>query len=367
MTLAQLRSGRVKSILEWLRFSPGSPPLDVEETVQLAYMAVLRRKPDTAGFTVYASALREGRDLAWLIGELAASDEFRLIQGGSQVVADALSSPQVEHAHALGYAAPMQIDAACTDAESQALWDHVAKTWSQLGEEEPHWSVLTQAQFRADAIGHAQLTEFYGSGDAEVARLNAWLRRAGLPIHPDAVCAEFGCGVGRVTHSLARQYGRVLAFDVSAPHVRTAQARMREEGIQNVEFVRVTGRGSLSALRDIDVFYSIIALQHSPPPIILDVLEHAFSALRPGGYAFFQLPTFSARYAYSTPAHIERLARGTNFQGSDPDEMEVHFVPQHMVLQLAQRAGLRTVEIQPDTSVGNLDRWISNTFLLARA
>ena len=260
----------------------------------------------------------------------------------------------------------MRVDSRSSAAELQQLWDHVGRTWSQLGNEEPHWSVLTEDRFRAAALDERQLTAFYGSGDGEVDRLNHWTRRGGLTTRPDATCAEFGCGAGRITRSLARQFARVLAFDVSGPHLRTAQARMEAEGIGNVEFVHVTGKQSLAALRDIDVFYSIIALQHSPPPIILDVLAHAFAALRPGGYAFFQLPTYAKGYSYTVSEHINRLDQGINAQGGDTAEMEVHFVPQNAVFGLAHEVGLRIVEVLPDISIGNLDRWISSAFLLTR-
>jgi 2-polyprenyl-3-methyl-5-hydroxy-6-metoxy-1,4-benzoquinol methylase len=343
-----------------------SPPNDLKATVRLAYMAVLRREPDEGGLAAYVSALREGHDLAWLVGVLSRSDEFLNLVRRSEVLTSAPTEKQGRPACLLNQWDSMQIDARCSAAEIQMLWDHLAKTWSQLGDSEPYWSVLTDEKFRARRLGQEQLAYFYGTGNFEVRQFNACIQRAGLNVRPDAVCAEYGCGVGRVTHSLARECARVLAFDVSAPHLRTAQARMHEDGIQNVEFIHVTGKESLSALHDIDIFYSFIVLQHSPPPIILDVLEHAFSAIRPGGYAFFQVPTFSAEYSYSATAHVQQIAHGHNSSGGNPDDMEVHFVPQHMVLDLAYRAGLRTVEVQPDMWAGNVDRWISNTFLLAR-
>lgn len=348
------------------RRRPGPlPALDAEALVRLSYRAVLRREADDDGLAGYVAHLRAGRTLPWLLQALSESAEFRSSQLPPPAVPRA-DVPQLEAAHILGHRQPMAIDTSCTEAELQRLWDYVAATWSALGASEPHWSVLTQDQFRAEVVSETEITAFYATGESELQRLNAWLARGGLPVPPDAVCAEFGCGVGRITRSLARQYGRVIALDVSVPHLRTAEARMRVEGVDNVEFVPLSGRSSLKALCDVDVFYSIIALQHSPPPIILDVLRWAFTALRPGGYAYFQVPTYGDDYSYSAKQHIEGIHNGVNAQGSAASEMEVHFVPQHTILELAHRHGLRTVEVQPDTSAGNLDRWISNTFLLTR-
>lgn len=345
-----------------------SPAPDAEEQVRLAFRVVLGRDADDDGLAVYAAHLRTGQDLPWLLQTLSESAEFHSSQlpPPEPRAAPRADIPQLEAAHILSHRLPMLIDASCTETELQQLWDHVASTWSALGASEPHWSVLTQDHFRTGTVGEVELTAFYATGDSELERLNAWLARNGLAVAPDALCAEFGCGVGRITRSLARQYGRVIALDVSVPHLRTAEARMLVEDVGNIEFVPLTGRPSLDVLRDIDVFYSIIALQHSPPPIILDVLQRAFTALRPGEYAYFQVPTYGDGYGYSVATHLERLAAGVNAQGSAALEMEVHFVPQHTILELAHRHGLRTVKVQPDTSAGNLDRWISNTFLLTR-
>lgn len=332
--------------------------MDPEATVALAYRAVLRREADPDGLATYVAALRAGRSMAWLVDVLASSEESQALD--LRLAAPALPTappPQPEHWHLDG-APPMRVDAHCSPEELQALWDRVAHAWSQLGEEEPHWSVLTEDRFRRDALDDAALRKFHETGEGEVTRLEAWLRRAGLEYGPDTACAEYGCGVGRITRALARRFGRVAAFDVSPSHLRTAQAQLDAEGIRNVELARVWGAADLDRLAGFDVFYSVIALQHSPPPIILDVLGHAFAGLRPGGCAFFQVPTYAQGYEYSAAADLA-VPR--------PEaEMEMHFVPQRAVLDLAHRTGLAVMEVQPDWCVGRPGEWISNTFLLQR-
>ena len=311
------------------------------DQVGLAYRAVLRREPDPDGLAQYAKALREGRNLAWLVEQLAGSDEFRN-------AAPAKAGPTFP----LDEAPPMPVQASVSPAALQALWDKVASVWSTLGEQDPHWSVLTEDRFRARKMDAAALAAFHETGQGEVRRLNAWLRRAGIA-PPHAVCAEYGCGVGRITRSLALQFDRVLAFDVSASHLRQAASQMAADGITNVTFHQVGGATDLAALAGIDLFYSVISLQHSPPPIILDVLQHAFAGLRPGGCAFFQLPTYGTGYAFPQ-------ADGAQ------DGMEMHFVPQQAVFAAAYEAGLKVIEVQPDWCTGRPGEWISNTFLLQK-
>lgn len=319
--------------------------MEPEAQVALAYRAVLRRPVDPDGLATYAKALREGRDLAWLVGVLADSNEFRSLE----------AREQAPPGFPLDSAAPMQVATACSPAELQALWDRVTQVWAQWGETDPYWSVLTEDRFRGAArLEGADLAAFHESGAEEVRRLNAWLCRAGLVPGQDATCVEYGCGVGRVTRSLARQFGQVVGFDVSEPHLKVARRQLAADGIGNARLVRVRGPAELEQLAGADLFYSVISLQHSPPPIILDVLEHAFAGLRPGGCAFFQVPTYARGYAYQvgTPA------------GSP--EMEMHFVPQRAVLALAQRTGLTVAEVQPDWCAGRPGEWISSTFLLVK-
>ena len=315
--------------------------MDAEAQVGLAYRAVLRRNADPDGLATYAQALRDGRDLAWLVGLLAGSDEFRGLQARLQ-----------GHGFPLDAAPPMDVVADCDPAALQALWDQVARVWSGLGEADAHWSVLTEDRFRAGAMDDAAFAAFQETGAGEVRRLLAWLRRAGITPGPDWVCAEFGCGVGRITRNLAPLFRRVIGFDVSAPHLRAAAAGLAADGCSNVELVQVRSSADLAALQGVDLFYSVISLQHSPPPVIMDVLRHAFAGLRPGGCAFFQVPTYAQGYAY--PA------------GAAAEVMEMHFVPQGAVLAAAHRAGLRVAEVQPDWCTGQPGEWISNTFLLVR-
>ena len=158
--------------------------------------------------------------------------------------------------------------------------------------------------------------------------------------------------MGRITRNLAPLFRRVIGFDVSAPHLRAAAAGLAADGCSNVELVQVRSPADLAALQGMDLFYSVISLQHSPPPVIMDVLRRAFAGLRPGGCAFFQVPTYAQGYAY--PAEVAA------------EVMEMHFVPQGAVLAAAHRAGLRVAEVQPDWCTGRPGEWISNTFLLVR-
>ncbi len=326
---------------------------EAEAQVALAYRAVLRRDADPDGLARYATALRDGHDMAWLVETLAGSDEFHALANSDEFRATPSVPALARGLYPQDSAPPMQVRTDCGPGELQALWDRVAAVWSGLGEADAHWSVLTEDRFRAPVLDAAALAAFHETGEGEAQRLEAWLRRAGVPFPADGACAEYGCGVGRITRALARRFRRVVALDVSGPHLRAAAADLAAAGIGNVGLLQVRGPADLAALDGVDLFYSVISLQHSPPPVIMDVLRRAFAGLRPGGCAFFQVPTYAAGYAWPSDAATQ-------------EGMEMHFVPQRVILKAAHAAGLRVLEVQPDWCIGRDSEWISNTFLLRK-
>ena len=158
-----------------------------------------------------------------------------------------------------------------------------------------------------------------------------------------------------MTRFLARRYKRVLAFDVSSSHLAAARERLGKENIDNVDFVLLEGPEGLSRLRGVDIFFSMIVLQHNPPPIICDVLERAFDGLANGGIAFFQVPTYGSGYKFALQHYLDGQY--------SKNEMEIHFVPQKEIFQLLDRHSMLPVEIRQDHCLGHYDRWLSNTFL----
>jgi SAM-dependent methyltransferase len=336
----------LRSLLRKFEANRGSLTLQPEELVTAAFRALLRRDPDPSGLQTYSSAIRNGQDLFWLLQTLVQTDEFVLHHSGGNFPLD--SGP------------PMDVQMSAPNPEEhRALWDHISSVWSAFGSTDPYWSVLTDERWRSkNMTDAASIEDFYATGQGELLRLEAWLRRNALELKPDTVCAEYGCGVGRLTHWLAGRFRRVVAFDISEPHLKAARDYISRHGIDNVDFVLVRGSADLQMLSGIDLFYSAIVLQHNPPPIMTDILAAAFAGLSKGGYCFFQMPTYSANYSFSMDSYWKGVAANK--------QMEMHFLPQKRVLELARRFEVFPIEIQPDGAIGNRSCWISNTFLMRK-
>jgi SAM-dependent methyltransferase len=327
--------------------TPGT--LDPRTIVGELYRGLLDREADQDGLNHHSAALGSGTALAQLLRGFVASPEFVSKHGGST---------PVDHYIRVDQDPPLRIDLDLTAPQLARLWAHVGATWATLGQDDPYWSVLTDPRFHLPNMSDAAVLQFfYDSGQTDLKRLDAWLRRNHLALRSDMVCAEYGCGVGRLTGWLARRCKQVRAFDISPTHLARAQEWLTGQDVRNIDFHLVRNPSDLNRLAGIDLFFSSIVLQHNPPPIIALILDHAFRHLRPGGLAFFQVPTYTRNYAFD----LERYLSGI---GSH-EGMEMHVLTQQDIFALANRHGVVPLEVEQD---GLISGWgTSHTFLLRKA
>lgn len=218
---------------------------------------------------------------------------------------------------------------------------HVEATWDELGRLEPHWSVLTNAKFRASAIGKNK-EEFFRSGEIDLQKMRHSAGRHDIRIEDYKDCLELGCGVGRVTSWLAGVFPRVIATDISAPHLAIARETIAELTYQNVTFKKLHALVDLESLPEFDVFFSVIVLQHNPPPVIAQILRIVFGKLRPTGIGYFQIHTFEQGYKFFAKKYLNEVAVAWG------RTMETHVLPQEALFALIEECGCQLLEIRED-------------------
>lgn len=242
------------------------------------------------------------------------------------------------------------------DADTLALlYAHVEQVWSNLGSAEPHYSVLTNQKFKSGRFKqHA--AEFFSSGSNSLRVFQKTLERNSITVSQFQDCFELGCGVGRVTVKLAEIFPKVIAADVSAPHLELARSAL-SSAPDVVEFRKLQSIGSLDLLPNFDVFYSVIVLQHNPPPVIGILLKKILSKLREGGIGYFQVPTCALGYRFDSKIYLREVISNTR--------MEMHVYPQRELLELIRDQGCRLVEMREDNLVGSRNM-ISNSILVMK-
>jgi SAM-dependent methyltransferase len=321
----------------------GRAAFSAAQVVAAAYEGLLERAQDAAGRENYARLLRAGAPLAEILRGFVDSPEFGF--------------GRLELLMALESLPPNVIQLGLSAEQCEHLWRHVQDTWSRLGRDEPYFSVSTVPEYRLANMSAAAIERFYDSGQMDLQRVRRYLARHGRDLPADGVCLDYGCGLGRVSLWLARHCRKVIAVDVSEAHLDIARRELRSRGVGNVEFRLLRRRDELAMLDGADFFYSVIVLQHNPPPIIVEILQRVLHGLNDGGAAFFQVPTYGFNYGWSYDRFLAKdLPAG---------DMEMHAVPQSAVFALAAAAGCVPIEVQPDGCAG-MPYWMSNTFLFAK-
>lgn len=254
-------------------------------------------------------------------------------------------------------AAPIDVETRIDEHRLRQLFSHTEATWTHLGETEPHWSVLSAERFKQDHLrDHRE--EFYASGRGDVELLLAFLARNGVATDHMKRVLEYGCGVGRVTRHLADHFEHVEACDISPSHLAQAQACVEAAGRHNVAFRRIHTLADATGPEDVDLVFSVIVLQHNPPPAILAILRALLGRLRPGGVGYFQLPTHAVGYEFRLDDYLSG--------GLGAEHIEMHYVPQRHVFEVIEAAGCSVLEVREDDWVGRRDRELSNTFLVRK-
>ncbi len=227
----------------------------------------------------------------------------------------------------------------------------IKTAWEHMGDETAHYSVLSNDVFLPDNL-HDSIHSFWASGEPEAAQAIKALDQYGVRNLSEKVCVEYGCGVGRVTVNFAKHFKTIHAYDISRNHLKLAVTRAKEQAVSNIEFHECS-KDFRVAIEHCDFFYSVIVLQHNPPPVILELIRLALNALNSGGVAMFQVPTYIVGYSFDLG---EWLATDHAL------DMQMHCVPQHAVLDLIAASSCRLLGIREDGWTGARSQMVSNTF-----
>ena len=312
------------------------------EDVLQTYRLLLGREPESEAVIEAQIAHIANRET--LLQAIVESEEFKGRTLGMAL--DSASSMML-------YAPPAIIEHQVSDVVLKDMLERVRHQWTRLGESDPHWSVLSTPEFRRERMNADRVRELRASGQREARLIEGFEARTGQAL-ASGVCVELGCGVGRITRYLADRFEKVIALDISPGNLQLCADYMAEEGITNVETRLISDFNDFREVPEYDVLFSVIVLQHNPPPVQRFILQSLFSKMRSGGGAVFQIPTFIPGYTFSAQDYL-----------SQPDvEIEMHALPTAVVLEELRANQLSVLDFAPDPFTGLLG---SHTFFATRA
>jgi 2-polyprenyl-3-methyl-5-hydroxy-6-metoxy-1,4-benzoquinol methylase len=310
------------------------------EAVVWAYRMLLGREPESA--EIVALQQRENPDVPSLRRSFLESQEFKN------------NLPEWAHPGLNGLEPPGRIDCDGTPEQLRQLFDHIQHNWQEMGDSDPYYSVLVAPE-HFGAPSQEVIHRFFQTGFGDVDRFLKTLERNDLHLPSHATCLEFGCGLGRITRALAPHFNNVVAVDISATHLALAEKHAREDGVQGIEWTHLVSVDALDTLPQVDAIFSLIVLQHNPPPVINRIVRQFARILKPGGIAYFQVPTYRLGYTFDLQGYLDSAIE----QGG----MEMHVYPQCRVLRHFTDTGAELVEIMEDGMTGRRPRERSNSFL----
>jgi ubiquinone/menaquinone biosynthesis C-methylase UbiE len=209
------------------------------------------------------------------------------------------------------------------------------------------WAVLTEPERHGGKWDEA---EFFATGRREIADVMSLAESLGRPAERrDAL--DFGCGVGRLTQSLAEHFDTATGVDIAPSMLRTAEHYNKRD---NCRFV-LNERPDLSVFEDesFDFVYSTIVLQHMPPEFALGYIREFARVLRSGGLAVFTLPagpsnTLIGRLYRVVPRPLIYAYIRQRFGAV----MQMHGVPMERLVPELTSSGLRLERVDRDESPG---------------
>lgn len=316
--------------------------------IELAYQLFLGRNPENQ--EVVLNLRQNIQTLDQLRESFFKSAEFQ-----ARISEILEQSPQIRHRHPFHHPS-IPVEVSISSEKLSQMFERIHQEWEYLGEKDPYWSVVTQPQYHLDQFD-THKEDFYQSGKYTVDIFLATLRRNNINYNHFETCLEVGCGVGRVTPHLGANFKKIIAADISSKHIALSRAYTESNGIQNIDYHHWANLWALESIPQVDCILSVITLQHNPPPIIAWMLSKMFSAIKPGGVAYFQVPTYRNGYLFEVERYLN---------SEPPKSLEMHFIPQYEVFRVIEESGCICLEVREDTMVGDEDKILSNTFVVQK-
>ncbi|MDR2194183.1 MAG: class I SAM-dependent methyltransferase [Treponema sp.] len=254
---------------------------------------------------------------------------------------------------------PYNVEYKSSPENIQKIVSHIETVWSNYGKDEAYWSVLTHSMFLRENLTNDAIETFYASGKDTMRQIEATLRRCGEweRLNRNA-CMEYGCGVGRVTIQLANIFEQVTGLDISQGHLELARQHINALLIKNINVQKIDRLEDIARLPKYDFIFTVIVLQHNPPPIIAILIESFFKLLKKDGIVIFQVPVQIAGYTFSVDDYISQM--------NDCTTMEMHMLPQSEILKIARENNCYPLEIHGDHCTSDPQSRISETFVFKK-
>ncbi len=208
--------------------------------------------------------------------------------------------------------------------------DTLKNDWEALAERDALHAILTDG---SKVGGKWDIAEFMATGSAEIETVMGHLTSIACVPDSNGAALDFGCGVGRLTQSLARHFASCVGVDISQQMIQTAESLNRYPHcryLANSDARLPFVDGSFSFI------YSNIVLQHMPRYFSEKYLQEFVRVLAPSGILVFGVQdSFAAKDISSVLSRVRHVLRIRSrikaALGFGSRDMQMHCLPESAV------------------------------------
>lgn len=224
------------------------------------------------------------------------------------------------------------------------------KNWDRLGSDDPLWAIYTVPEYKG---GKWDPDAFFESGRRQITAVMEHAESLGQS--PRGAALDFGCGVGRLSQSMAEHFDSVIGVDIAPSMI--AEARARNQHGNKVTYV-LNERPDLSTFADesFDFIYTEITLMHMEPRYSMDYVSEFFRIGRPGSLVVFQVvdPTLRQKVRDRIPRPL--VYGGNRLRTIRAPMMEIYGVNRHAIEDVILQADGQMIDAQEWDHDGRTER-----------
>ena len=216
------------------------------------------------------------------------------------------------------------------------------RNWDNMGRRAPLTAVLTtRMSWREE--------DFFETGKNEIQELINDIASLDQSF-PRGRALDFGCGVGRLTQSLADHNMEVLGVDIAPSMIGLAEKMNRHGGrcryvLNERDDLRIFGGNHF------DLIYSNITLQHMEPRYAFRYVKEFLRVLSGDGLLVFHMP--SERTGKNAldylPRRVSVLLQRLLLGGA----MEMHGIEKNILIDFIEGNGGNILRVKPSDSAGS--------------
>ena len=203
------------------------------------------------------------------------------------------------------------------------------RNWNNLAEEDPLWAILSDSSKKGKKW---KIEDFFESGKKEITGLFNWLNKNRININ-FGKALDFGCGVGRLSNSLASMFSQVYGVDISSKMIELAKSYSYYPKNKLCFLVNKIDDSNIFPDHFFDFIYTDITLQHIEQNFALKYINSFLKKIKVNGIVIFQVESFK-KNIFGIGKDLLKLVPNPLMNLSRKNRINMHYIDVQEVNEL---------------------------------